>query len=95
MGGFYERLVGTVNYSSIGIWRKDPGSQSSSSNQESAQQTPKSTLPLECDSGRENEMTQDGEQLKESEEITLNTLRPSCLAAIKAREQMQRLLSSK
>ena len=40
-------------------------------------------------------MTQDGEQLKESEEITSNTLRPSCLAAIKAREQMQRLLSSK
>ena len=40
-------------------------------------------------------MTQDGEQLKESEEITSNTLRPSCLEAIKAREQMQRLLSSK
>ena len=49
--------------------------------------------PLECDSGREIEMMQDGEQLKESEEIISNTLRPTRAAAIRAREQMQRLLS--
>ena len=51
--------------------------------------------PLECDSGREIEMTLDGRQLKETEEITWNTLRPTRAAAIKAREQMQKLLSSK
>ena len=50
--------------------------------------------PLECDSGREIEMTQDGEQLKETEEITSKTLRPTRAAAIRAREQMQQLLSS-
>ena len=50
--------------------------------------------PLECDSGREIEMTQDGEQLKEIEEITSNTLPPTRAAAIRAREQMQKLLSS-
>ena len=50
--------------------------------------------PLECDSGREIEMTQDGEQLKKTEEITSNTLRPTRAAAIRAREQMQKLLSS-
>ena len=50
--------------------------------------------PLECDSGREMEMTQDGEQLKETEEITSNTLRPTRAAAIRAREHMQKLLSS-
>lgn len=50
--------------------------------------------PLECDSGREIEMTQDGEQLKEIEEITSNTLRPTRAAAIRAREEMQKLLSS-
>ena len=33
--------------------------------------------PLKFDSGREIEMTQDGEQLKESEEITSSTLRPT------------------
>ena len=32
-------------------------------------------------------MTQDGEQLKETEEITSNTLRPTRAAAIQAREQ--------
>ena len=50
--------------------------------------------PLECDSGRETEMTQNEEQLKETEEITSNTLRPTRAAAIRAREQMQKLLSS-
>ena len=40
--------------------------------------------PLECDSGREIEMTQDGEQLKET----------AAAAAIRARDQMQKLLSS-
>ena len=50
--------------------------------------------PLKCDSGREIEMTQDGEQLKESEEITSSTLRPTRAAATRARGQMQRLLSS-
>ena len=50
--------------------------------------------PLECDSGREIEMMQDGEQLKEIEEITSNTLPPTRAAAIRAREQMQKLLSS-
>ena len=50
--------------------------------------------PLECDSGREIEMTQDGEQLKETEEITSNTLRLTRAAAIRAREQIKRLLSS-
>ena len=39
--------------------------------------------PLECDSGREK-----------TEEITSNTLRPTRAAAIRAREQMQKLLSS-
>ena len=39
-------------------------------------------------------MTQDGEQLKETEEITSNTLRLTRAAAIRAREQIQRLLSS-
>ena len=39
-------------------------------------------------------MTQDGEQLKENEEITSNTLRPTRATAIRAREQMQKLLSS-
>ena len=39
-------------------------------------------------------MTQDGEQLKETEEITSNTLRPIRAAAIRAREQMQKRLSS-
>ena len=33
--------------------------------------------PLECDSGREIEMTQDGQQLKETEDITLNTFASS------------------
>ena len=32
-------------------------------------------------------MTQDGEQLKESEEITSSTLRPTRAAATRAREQ--------
>ena len=50
--------------------------------------------PLECDSGRETEMTQDGEQFKKTEEITSNTLRPTRAEAIRAREQMQKLLSS-
>ena len=50
--------------------------------------------PLKCDSGREIETTQDGEQLKESEEITSSTLRPTRAAATRARGQMQRLLSS-
>ena len=50
--------------------------------------------PFECNSGRETEMTQDGEQLKESEEITSRTLRPTRAPATRAREQMQRLLSS-
>ena len=50
--------------------------------------------PLECDSGREIEMTQDGEQFKETEEMTSNTLRLTRAAAIRAREQIQRLLSS-
>ena len=50
--------------------------------------------PLECDSGRDIEMTKDGEQLKEIEEITSNTLRPTRVAAIRAREEMQKLLSS-
>ena len=50
--------------------------------------------PLELDSGRESEMTQDGEQLKETEKIISNTLRPTRAAAIRAREQMQKLLSS-
>ena len=49
---------------------------------------------LECDSGRELEITQDGEQLKETEEITSNTLRPTRAVAIRAREQIQRPLSS-
>ena len=44
---------------------------------------------LECDSGREIEMTQGGEQLKETEEIASNTLRPTPAVAIRAREQMQ------
>ena len=39
-------------------------------------------------------MTQDGEQLKETEKIISNTLRPTRAAAIRAREQMQKLLSS-
>ena len=39
-------------------------------------------------------MTQDGEQLKESEKITSNTSRPTPGTAIRAREQMQKLLSS-
>ena len=50
--------------------------------------------PLECDSGRKIEMTQDGEQLKGTEEIISNTLRPTRGTAIRAREQMQKLLSS-
>ena len=39
-------------------------------------------------------MTQDGKQLKETEKIISNTLRPTRAAAIRAREQMQKLLSS-
>ena len=39
-------------------------------------------------------MTKDGEQLKETEEITSNALRPTRGTAITAREQMQKLLSS-
>ena len=39
-------------------------------------------------------MTQDVEQLKETEKIISNTLRPTRAAAIRAREQMQKLLSS-
>ena len=39
-------------------------------------------------------MTQDGEQLKESEKIASNTSRPTPGTAIRAREQMQKLLSS-
>ena len=39
-------------------------------------------------------MTQDGEQLKGTEEIISNTLRPTRGTAIRAREQMQKLLSS-
>ena len=50
--------------------------------------------PFECDTGRETEMTQDREQLNESEEITSSTLRSTRAAATRAREQMQRLLSS-
>ena len=51
---------------------------------------PNLLYPLECDSGREIEMMQDGEQLKETEEITSNTLRPTRAAAITARQQMQK-----
>ena len=39
-------------------------------------------------------MTQDEEQLKEIEEITSNTLRPTRAEAIRAREEMQKLLPS-
>ena len=50
--------------------------------------------PWECDSGRETEMTQEGEKLKEIEEITSNTLPPTRAAAIRAREQIPQLVSS-
>ena len=50
--------------------------------------------PLECYSGREIEMTQGEEQLKETVEVTSITLRPTRAAAIRTRQQMQKLLSS-
>ena len=50
--------------------------------------------PFECDTGRETQMTRDGEQFKESEEITSSTLGSTRAAATREREQMQRLLSS-
>ena len=54
---------------------------------QSAQKTLNLLYSLECDSGREIEMTQDGEQLNESEEITSSTLRPTRAAATRTREQ--------
>ena len=50
--------------------------------------------PLECGSVQEIEATQNVGQLKETVEVTSTTLRPTRAAAIRARKQMQRLLSS-
>ena len=50
--------------------------------------------PLECGSVQEIERTQDGEQLKETVEVTSTTLRPTRTAATRARTQIQKLLSS-
>ena len=50
--------------------------------------------PLECGSVQEIERSQDGEQLKETVEVTSTTLRPTRAAATRARTQIQRLLSS-
>ena len=50
--------------------------------------------PLECGSVQEIETTQNGGQLKQTVEDTSTTLRPTRAAATRAREQMQRLLSS-
>ena len=47
--------------------------------------------PLECGIGEKGDMTQDGEQLKE---ITSTTMRPTRAAATRARQLMQKLLSS-
>ena len=50
--------------------------------------------PLECGNGQEVELTQDEEQLKETEEDNSTMLRPTRAAANRARKQMQRLLST-
>ena len=47
--------------------------------------------PLECGIGQKDDLTQDGEQLKE---ISSTTMRPTRAAATRARQLMQNLLSS-
>ena len=50
--------------------------------------------PLECGSVQEIERAQDGEQLKETVDVTSTTLRPARAAATRAQKQIQRLLYS-